>query len=133
MTPKRPIAGLAALLLIGACGAGIQSRERPGDQAEIVVPPMEASTTSIHVDQDPPPDSTRPEAGAIDPPGRSTSTAVPAPVAEEDTTTTTTSTAYDAIDLQSAFEALNALDSMLGEFESEVGAIDLEEEEGATP
>ena len=131
MTSKRPIARLAALVLIGACGSGIQSRELPSDRTEIVVPTVEASTTSIH--RDLPRDSTRPEAGAIGPPGMSTPTAEPAPVAEDHTTTTTTSTTDEAIDLQSVFEVLNALDSMLGDFESEVGAIDLEEEEGATP
>ena len=139
MTSKGPMVGLAALVLIGACGAGIQSREHPSDQTEIVVPTVETSTTSIHVQQDLPPDSTRPEVGASDPQGTSISAAGPAPVTEEQTTTTSTSTTStststdDVIDLQSVFEALNALDSMLDDFESEVGAIDLEEEEGATP
>ena len=137
MTSNGPMVGLAALVLIGACGAGIQSREHPSDQTEIVVPAVGASTTSIHVDQDLPPESKRPEVRASDLQGTSISTAGPASVTEEQTTTTTTSNTTtstdDVIDLQSVFEALNALDSMLDDFESEVGAIDLEEEEGATP
>jgi hypothetical protein len=138
MTSRRPIAGLATLALIGACGAGIQPGAQRSDRIEILTTPVEASTTSIHVDQDLPQDSTRPEIGAIDPRATSNSTTGPALVAEEQpvtttTISTTTTTPDEAIDLQSVFEALNALDDMLGDFEPEVEAIDLDEEEGETP
>lgn len=142
MTSIRPIVGLVVAALLGACGPGLQAQERPLANAGTVAATTETPVVSGPADPGTPVDTTEPDIGGVDRSQASTSTTSTAqavtttteasPVGEAQQATTTPMS-DEAIDIQAVVDALDALDALFGDFDSEVGAIDLDEEEGVTP
>ena len=160
MNMKPSVAVVAALLLVNACGPRIGVPGTSGGEVvESTAPANHVGEASVSGDEathgtDLPVAATTTQAGAEGSPsaegesvgnvetmpGRSTTQSVvattattTAPVASGVPATTTTTRPPVDVDLDALNQALDELDALLGLFDSQIDAVDLDETEGETP
>lgn len=156
MNKKPSVTVVAALLLVNACGprvgvpatsAGeivestatsthVEEALASGD--DVTVNPTTETNTRGAVDESPSAEgesvesaaaSERPTTPSVVPTTSSTTTTTASSVPE----TTTTTQPPAEVDLEALNQALNELDALLGLFDSQIDAVDLDETEGETP
>ena len=126
MNPIRTAVAAAALVAVGACGGASGGSSVGGG---VVATEPEPTASSLRVaDVAGITDDDRDGSPHIAVPAVTTTTSTDDLVAEPSTTTTTVET----VDLAPVFDALAALNGLVGQLDAEVGSIDLEDE-GVNP
>ncbi len=127
MTSKRLALAIAYAVMMGACGGVAQPVGRViGSDPGVAESPTTSSgvTKTSLVDVAPAPTTTDRVTSPLEP-------ATSSPTLVDDSPTSTTTSPAEVIDLVEVRNALDALDALFGELDSQIGSVDLDE--GETP
>ena len=133
MTPKGLAFVLAAAVVVGACGgvARPESRVSQPEPAVAESPDNPVGMTQSQTTGMPPSSTTAPKpvptvVEDVEPSSSTTSTTL-----ADDRPASTTTSPTESISLEEVRDALDALDALLGDLDSHIGSVDLDE--GETP
>ena len=131
MTSKGLVLGLAAALLVSACGGAARPDSRASQPEPTVVerPTISSGIARSATTEMSPTPTTVADPASGEPTGLSPSTTSTTVV--PDSTSSANTNPAESIDLAEVRDALDALDALFGDLDTHIGSVDLEE--GATP